>query len=1240
MVCIVLLALVLTHPWWLSAVIGHVLAREGVEVEEVNVRGYGAVEWSGLHWEIEGNRMEAERIVVALPLTWLITLHTGRPPGPAVLGEALVRLEDWSLDLGITERERREAVEPEVMLPELARQIHSVLETVRRVLPTAVAKRGNVRGGSMEWAVPEVSWRDGVFTVEGGEAMLPGLANFNAAARMQREGIDLRARSLDPSWPWRVDAVVETEENRLVARGAFELDDLLWKGAVVWESAGWIPDEAEATVRGEGLPAAAAKQLEDWRLHALDATAVWKAPAAWTFTGSGSGEWREPETGAWIPWSGEAAGSGDLEKVTLSSASVDLPFLLADLSAPVSLHLADLALAEAVRADVVADLSRFPVHAVDARFQGSVTLSPIEEGGVRVGASGALSGDWEGTAAGADVILDARIDRTRAEVGRLRLDASHGSGLEASGGFVFAEGRVEGAEVSFHVNRRDVLPFFTWAEELPERVEGEIRGHGVWPGTEHEGFIRSADVSVPAMHPFDIHLRWTGRGIDHFDAAAELRRGEHRLGAEANVVFGESGVRATFETLFVEDEPDRRVFDLLDEPRFAVEAGFDGDGTWQVRWSALEAALFSPRRGAGAITLEAGWFGGESFSVAGLGAENLDPFWITTWLDVDLMDAHASALALNASTDARGRVQAAGTMDVQGTRGDERFGVSLTFDVEADAARIADATAYRDGLEVFRAAGVLPLAISWRGNAFAGDLDMAGALDFELRADGRSALADLLATHAGTMVTEPVVQLRVGGTLAAPTGRVEASAEAVERRAPGFDEPFLVRDVRLRVNLAEERAEIEEARFALPGVPEAARLTGGVSDISWDDVFAGDFRAVLDGLRGEVALDAFPFTALAGLFPDLFEPRGNVEGLVRFSPGPRMEGRMRLRGVSLRPFEDGSTLRDIDADVVVDGFVFEFRDMRALWNGRPVTFKGEADLSEWPVPLFSFEAQGERLDLVRRDDMLLRADVALRVVRADAASAPRVEGAVTMRSSLFLQDFRDILRPGATGVETRPPYFSVSRGPFNEWELDVDLRGEDFMRIQSTLLRGRLSADFSLGGTLGEPLAVGEARLSNAAVIFPFGRIDLSQAEALVTLDQPHSLQLFAQGSGHSFGYTVTFLLRGTAARPVMELSSVPPLGQEAILMLLATGAVPDQEGGLASRSGRVALYFGQDILSLLLAGEGGENIRIRTGQSSTQFGAEAMGIEYRISDRYSIIGEYNEFENYSIDFKWRVLRR
>lgn len=1237
---VLLLAVALTHPWWLAAVIGHVLAREGADVREVNVRGYGAIEWSGLSWEFEGNRIEADRIAVALPLTWLVTLYTGRPPAPPVLGEALVWLEDWSLDVDTAERKRPDDPSPEVDLPDLAREIRGILETVRRVMPVAVAKRGVVRAAPMEWTIAEASWRDGVFNLEGGEKTLPGLVKLSAEAVLLEEGIALRARSLDDSWPWSIDASVETGADRLDARGRAELDGLAVDGTVAWEAGGWVPGEAELTVRGERIPEALGQHVRDWRLRVLDAEAAWSAPDAWTFAGSGEGEWHEPESGEWIRWSGEAEASGDLESVRVEAASVDLPFLLADLSAPARFRFADFSLAEPVIIDVVADLSRLPLHPLDAAFEGNVSLDPAEEGGVWIDAAGTLAGRWESEDAAADISLRGFVDASRAQAERLDLILPRGTRVEASGGYVFAEARVDRAEASFVLEREDLEPFFAWAAELPARIEGGAKADGVWPDTVHEGSVRSADVAVPAMHPFDAELRWSGEGAARLAAAVKLRREAHRLAAEADIRMEEGRFRAAVGALYAEDGAGHRVFDLAPEPGLVVETVIGGESAWRVDWSAFAADLYSETLGGGLAASESGWFAAEGFSVNGFRAESIDPAWVTAWVNVELPEVYGRSVVLDATTGTSGRIEGTGTLDAEGVRGGERFGTGLYFALSGTGLHVEDATVFRGGNEVFRAEGSVPLDLYWRDGSFAADFDRQRELDILLRVDGRSEVADLLATYAATEVDEPDLRLRLRGTLLAPKGRFEAAAGRIAFTPPETEEAFVVRDLRLRVDLEDDRARIEEAAFVLPGVRQPARLTGSVEGIAWDAALAGEFEALTRRLRGELDLDAFPFAALAGLLPDIFEPRGSVAGGFRLSPGMKMHGEASVRGLSLRPFEDGSTLRDIDADVSLDGTVLKFRDVSALWNGRAVTITGEADISTLPDPLFSIKAKGANLDLVRRDDMLIRADVDLRIGKDSADAAPRIEGMVTMRNSLFLQDFRDIMRPGAAGVETRPPYFSVGQAPFDEWELEVTLTGEDFLRIQSTLLRGRVSADFQLGGTLGEPLAIGDARLTNAAVLFPFGRIDLTTAEAFITLDQPHTLQLFAQGSGYTFGYTVNMLLRGTAARPVLELNSVPPLGQEAILMLLATGAVPDQDGDLGSRSGRVALYFGQDLFSLIFAGEGGGNLRFRTGESASQFGAEATGIEYIISDRYSVIGEYNEFENYSIDFKWRVFRR
>jgi len=269
--------------------------------------------------------------------------------------------------------------------------------------------------------------------------------------------------------------------------------------------------------------------------------------------------------------------------------------------------------------------------------------------------------------------------------------------------------------------------------------------------------------------------------------------------------------------------------------------------------------------------------------------------------------------------------------------------------------------------------------------------------------------------------------------------------------------------------------------------------------------------------------------------------------------------------------------------------------------------------------------------------MILRAGLDLQLSRASPEDDGLIAGSVELRDSLFLQDLRNYTRRGAAGVSRRPPYFAVEQAPWNAMRLDVALKGEDFLRVRTPVFQGMVSVDMSLGGSLGQPLLLGQAESTEGAFVFPFARLPVEEVTARITRDDPTTLKLQGSGEGVAFGYQLNLTLGGTDAEPELFLSSIPSLPPEAILLMLASGAVPSQDGaelGSTQRAGRLALFLGQDIFSDLLGGEGSNRLEIRTGDGLSPFRRTGNVLEYRLNDRWSVLGEYDEFGDYNIDFR------
>jgi hypothetical protein len=109
-------------------------------------------------------------------------------------------------------------------------------------------------------------------------------------------------------------------------------------------------------------------------------------------------------------------------------------------------------------------------------------------------------------------------------------------------------------------------------------------------------------------------------------------------------------------------------------------------------------------------------------------------------------------------------------------------------------------------------------------------------------------------------------------------------------------------------------------------------------------------------------------------------------------------------------------------------------------------------------------------------------------------------------------------------------------------------------------------------------------------------------------------------------GYDIAIRAGGRYSAPELELSSVPPLPGEDILLLLLTGRAPGAtltgDDGIDAAE-TVIVYLGKDLLSRLFEGEGSmmERVEFQTGADVTQNGGSTAQVRIRVSGRADGVG-------------------
>jgi translocation and assembly module TamB len=503
---------------------------------------------------------------------------------------------------------------------------------------------------------------------------------------------------------------------------------------------------------------------------------------------------------------------------------------------------------------------------------------------------------------------------------------------------------------------------------------------------------------------------------------------------------------------------------------------------------------------------------------------------------------------------------------------------------------------------------------------------------------------EAVASAAGVTLERPALAMALEGAAMRPSGRVEFAAGRIGLSGEGLPAGGLdLRALQLEatVNAGEIlvpvlRAEVDGQRVEADGrlvLTEGARAGLRARPFVW----------LLQNAEARLRLPEAEVAALARYLPKLLAPTGTVEAELRLSPGSRLDGRVKLRDGNTRPLGDFGVLHDIDLDLVLAGMEMRVERASARAGGQEVAVTGSARRVPGRGPVLDLALKAERFPLVRKPGLIFRGDLNLTVKTNEATGQTRVGGAVVLRDSLVLADIRPLLAVGGGGPaaagRARPPYFSVDTPPIGDWTLGVTVRGERFVRIRTPVFEGRGSAAFALEGTLREPRVSGEFTVDPGRILFPFASFTVQEGAVRILRNDPYTARLDFRASGRRLGYDLRLEIDGTEETPQMRLFSTPALDAETLLLMITAGVAPaeGQTAGTGQRLAAVGAYVGRDLLRTFgIANSDEERLTIRSGQQVSRGGRETYGFDYRLTDKWSVVGDYDEFDAYNMGVRRR----
>ena len=353
-----------------------------------------------------------------------------------------------------------------------------------------------------------------------------------------------------------------------------------------------------------------------------------------------------------------------------------------------------------------------------------------------------------------------------------------------------------------------------------------------------------------------------------------------------------------------------------------------------------------------------------------------------------------------------------------------------------------------------------------------------------------------------------------------------------------------------------------------------------------------------------------------------------------------------MSNLATRPLPNIGTVENINVEVQLNGREVNLRNFSGTIGGEPLKIAGLIDLSEEKMtngfPSLRLTIKGTNVPLARTPDIILRSDLNL-IVSNERTNVPVVAGVVNLRDSFLMRDITTLAPVHVTKPSRRPPYFSIETEPVAQWLVNLRVRGVDFLRVNSPFFQGAVSSDFKVQGTMKEPFASGEATITSGLVLFPFANLNVKQGVVSLTAENPYLPRVFVVANARTFGYDITMEAEGPANEPVVKFSSVPSLSSEEIVLMLTTGELPRQDFAFSNeqRAGRLAVFLGKSLWSKFRGGQGGaERLTIKSGEDISEQGKQTYKVEYKLSNRWSLVGEYDRFGDLNAGVKWKLYSR
>jgi TamB, inner membrane protein subunit of TAM complex len=299
--------------------------------------------------------------------------------------------------------------------------------------------------------------------------------------------------------------------------------------------------------------------------------------------------------------------------------------------------------------------------------------------------------------------------------------------------------------------------------------------------------------------------------------------------------------------------------------------------------------------------------------------------------------------------------------------------------------------------------------------------------------------------------------------------------------------------------------------------------------------------------------------------------------------------------------------------------------------GGSLMASGRITFPKLTQPTLDLRLRANSALVARNDTLTIRADADIGITGPLASAT--VTGNVALTDSHILKNIELI----PIGLPGRPPpqppsatpELSVTTPPLRDWKFNVAIKTKNPVEIRGNLATGGATVDLKLTGTGLHPGLQGVVQMQNVEATLPFSRLDVSQG--LLTFDpsDPMNPKISLQGRSVIRDYTVRVYVYGTVESPQAIFTSEPPLPQEEIISLIATGATRQELSGTNVLAGRAAMLLLQELYrKIVKKGQPTQSntyfnrLDLQLGTVDPRTGEQQATARFKIDDHLVLIGD------------------